>query len=117
MESQTYDLVCTENRDFLYETEGMPGINPDFIYINRDVNPSETRIVPETGKKAPRKPRKRNSEKDKLRTEAEQTAYRKLKEIIPTLRSQKRTTKLETIREAVLYIQKLQETLTGIRRI
>ena len=59
--------------------------------------------------------RKRNQVKDKLRTEAEQTAYKKLKQIIPSLRGCKRVTKLETIRQACLYIEKMQETLTSIR--
>ena len=122
METQAYDLVCKENRDFLYEREGMPGINPNFVYMNQEVHTlkmaSETRIVPDTDKRAaPKKPRKRNSDKDRLRTEAEQTAYKKLKEIIPSLKDQRRTTKLQTVREAVVYILKLQETLTGIPRI
>ena len=85
METQAYDLVCKENRDFLYEREGMPGINPNFVYMNQEVHTlkmaSETRIVPDTDKRAaPKKPRKRNSDKDRLRTEAEQTAYKKLKD-------------------------------------
>ena len=122
MDTQAYDLVCTENRDFLYEREGMPGVNPNFVYMNQEVHTlkmaSETRIVPDMDKRAaPKKPRKRNSDKDRLRTEAEQTAYKKLKEIIPSLKDQRRTTKLQTVREAVVYIQKLQETLTGIPRI
>ena len=116
-----YNLMCTENREFLYENEGIPGINPDFVYLksqteatkmaNLDIG--ETRIVP--NQQTPTKKRKRNSVKDKQRTEAEQMAYKKLKELIPSLRGNKRITKLQTVREACLYIENLQKTLTGIR--
>lgn len=116
--------MCTENREFLYENEGIPGINPDFVYLKRqtdqtnmadDLIETTCRIVPNQQACTPRK-RKRNSAKDKMRTEAEQTAYKKLKELIPSLRGSKRVTKLQTIREACLYIENLQKTLTGIRK-
>ena len=118
-----YNLMCTENREFLYENEGIPaGINPDFVYLKSqpeatkmaNVDFGETRIVP--NQETPSKKRKRNSVKDKQRTEAEQIAYKKLKELIPSLRGNKRITKLQTIREACLYIENLQKTLTGIRK-
>ncbi|XP_020630712.1 uncharacterized protein LOC110067690 [Orbicella faveolata] len=117
-----YNLMCTENREFLYENEGIPGINPDFVYLKSQTEVSkmanskfgETRIVP--NQQTPTKKRKRNSVKDKQRTEAEQIAYKKLKELIPSLRGNKRITKLQTIREACLYIENLRKTLTGIRK-
>ncbi|XP_078360848.1 uncharacterized protein LOC144645223 [Oculina patagonica] len=122
-----YDLMCTEDREFLYDNEsaGVAGINPDFVYLRRqdgakaanDLAETTCRIVPNPQTTStPARKRKRNSVKDKLRTEAEQTAYKKLKELIPSLRGQKRITKLQTIREACLYIQNLQKTLTGIRK-
>lgn len=124
MSDYDYSLMCTENREFLYENEaGVAGINPDFVYLRRQDGAKmandlteTTRIVPNQQTSTPTRKRKRNSVKDKMRTEAEQTAYKKLKELIPSLRGQKRITKLQTIREACLYIQNLQKTLTGIRK-
>ena len=86
METQAYDLVCTENRDFLYEREGMPGINPNFVYMNQEVHTlkmaSETRIVPDTDKRAaPKKPRKRNSDKDRLGQKQNRQHIRNLKRL------------------------------------
>ena len=120
-------LSCTENREFLYDNESIPRINPecDIVYLTREgskmateLTQETTRIVPITAEQTstPRKPRKRNSIKDKMRTEAEQTAYKKLKELIPSLRGHKRITKLETIREACFYIENLQKTLSGISK-
>lgn len=117
-----YSLMCTENKEFLYENEAIPGINPDFVYLKSQTEATkmanfdwgEARIVP--NQQTPAKKRKRNSVKDKQRTEAEQMAYKKLKELIPSLRGNKRITKLQTIREACLYIENLQKTLTGIRK-
>ena len=119
-----YNLMCTENREFLYENEDIPGINPDFVYLKSqteatkmaDLSFGEARIVPNVNQQTPTKKRKRNSVKDRQRTEAEQTAYKKLKELIPSLRGNKRITKLQTIREACLYIENLQKTLMGIRK-
>lgn len=127
MENSTMSdyLICNENREFLYENEGIPGINPDFVYdLKRQTDHSKmandfaetTRIVPNQQTSTPTRKRKRNSVKDRMRAEAEQTAYKKLKELIPSLRGHKRITKLQTIREACLYIQNLQKTLTGIRK-
>ena len=120
-----YDLLCTENREFLYEAGGHegvipPGINPDFAVEDKTLAPSTKMAETDefqnaTDQQTSSKKRKRNSVKDRLRTEAEQNAYKKLKQIIPALRGCKRVTKLETIRQACLYIEKLQETLTGIR--
>lgn len=118
-----YNLMCTENREFLYENEGISGINPDFAYLTSQTK--ETNMAnfnfdePRNASNqhdTPTKKRKRNSVKDKQRTEAEQMAYKKLKELIPSLRGNKRITKLQTIREACLYIENLQKTLTGIRK-
>ena len=120
------DLICTENREFLYDTDhgllSIQGVCPDLVFPEQtqsrkkvqDVQQEATRVIPnvQTLKKA----RRRNSLKDKMRTEAEQNAYKKLKEIIPSLRESKRVTKLETIRQACLYIEKLQQTLTSIKR-
>ena len=109
-------LVCKETKDFLFEgNEGtMSGhnINPGLCIDPPSGVPDcqETKVTKSTTRK-----RKRNQVKDKLRTEAEQTAYKKLKQIIPSLRGCKRVTKLETIRQACLYIEKMQETLTCIR--
>lgn len=127
MENSTMSdyLICNENREFLYENEGIPGINPDFVYdLKRQTDHSKmandfaetTRIVPNKQTSTPTRKRKRNSVKDRMRAEAEQTAYKKLKELIPSLRGHKRITKLQTIREACLHIQNLQKTLTGIRK-
>lgn len=125
MSQYDYNLMCTENREFLYENEGITGINPDFVYQKRrqpdrdatnmasGADFAETRIIP--NQQPSTRKRKRNSLKDKMRTEAEQTAYKKLKELIPSLRGNKRITKLQTIREACLYIENLQKTLTGIK--
>ena len=124
-----YDLLCTENKEFLYETSDgaiPPGVNPNLVlHVDKQFLPSTkmtdeefqnntSRDVP-TDQQATGRKRKRNSVKDKLRTEAEQNAYKKLKQIIPSLRGCKRVTKLETIRQACSYIEKLQDTLTGIR--
>ena len=124
-----YDLLCTENKEFLYETSDgaiPPGVNPNLVLqVDKPflASPNMTgegfqnntaRDQPNPETSSGRK-RKRNSVKDKLRTEAEQNAYKKLKQIIPSLRGCKRVTKLETIRHACLYIEKLQATLTGIR--
>lgn len=109
-------LVCKETKDFLFEgNEGtMSGhnINPGLCIDPPSGVPDcqETKATKSSTRK-----RKRNQVKDKLRTEAEQTAYKKLKQIIPSLRGCKRVTKLETIRQACLYIEKMQETLTCIR--
>ena len=128
--SADYDLLCTENREFLYEvTDGrlrQPGVDPNLV-LNVDKTFASSKMA-EHGESAraldapPTSPqtnssrkRKRNSVKDRLRAHAEQNAYKKLKQIIPSLRGCKRVTKLETIRQACLYIEKLQETLTGIR--
>ena len=114
-----YNLMCTENREFLYESEGIPGINPDFAYLKSQTEASKmaNSDFGDPNQQTPTKTkRKRNSIKDKQRTEAEQTAYKKLKELIPSLRGNKRITKLQTIREACLYIENLQKTLTGIRK-
>ena len=121
------NLICTENREFLYENDVISGVNPDFIYqrqtdvnadskMAEDLSQTSTRIVPNQQTATPTRKRKRNSVKDKMRTEAEQSAFKKLKELIPALRGNKRTTKLETIREACLYIDNLQKTLQGIRK-
>lgn len=123
-----YDLLCTENKEFLYDTSDgaiPPGVNPNlvlqvdkqFLASSKLTDEEFQRVsmdVPSDPQATGRK-RKRNSVKDKLRTEAEQNAYKKLKQIIPSLRGCKRVTKLETIRQACLYIEKLQATLTGIR--
>lgn len=130
--SADYNLLCTENREFLYElTDGRlrHGVDPDldlnvdktFASSNmaehgeiaiQNATAHDTLTSPQTNSS---RKRKRNSVKDKLRAEAEQNAYKKLKQIIPSLRGCKRVTKLETIRQACLYIEKLQQTLTGIR--
>lgn len=123
-----YDLLCTENKEFLYETSDgaiPPGVNPNLVLQVDKQFLSSSKMTDEefqnasrdlpTDQQATGRKRKRNSEKDKLRTEAEQNAYKKLKQIIPSLRGCKRVTKLETIRQACLYIEKLQATLTGIR--
>jgi len=114
--------MCTENREFLYENEGIPGINTDFVYLKSQTGDAKMAnfnfgegIAPNQHD-TPTKKRKRNSVKDKQRTEAEQMAYKKLKELIPSLRGNKRITKLQTIKEACLYIENLQKTLTGIRK-
>lgn len=118
-----YDLLCTENREFLYEEGIPPGVNPDLVIGDRTFAPANmaetkfqnsTLVAPSQQNVASRK-RKRNAVKDKLRTEAEQNAFKKLKQIIPSLRGVKRVTKLETIRQACFYIELLQETLKGIR--
>lgn len=107
-------LVCKETKDFLFEgNEGtMSAPNPGLCIDPPSGVPDcqDTKATKSTTRK-----RKRNQVKDKLRTEAEQTAYKKLKQIIPSLRGCKRVTKLETIRQACLYIEKMQETLTSIR--
>ena len=108
-------LYCKETKDFLFEgNEGAmsgPSINPDLCIDP----PSGVPDCQETTATKSIRKRKRNQVKDKLRTEAEQTAYKKLKQIIPSLRGSKRVTKLETIRQACLYIEKMQETLNSIR--
>lgn len=123
--SADFDLLCTENREFLYErSEGalQTNVNPNLVWqVDKPLEYgklADTERQTATWKEVkgpPTKKRKRNSAKDKLRTEAEQNAYKKLKQIVPSLRESKRVTKLETIRQACLYIEKLQETLTGIR--
>ena len=129
MYSGEYDLLCNENKEFLYETSERhvpPGLVLDdkpFTASSKyltdetrtDSYNSPARVVPDQRTSTSNRKRKRNQAKDKLRTEAEQNAYKKLKQIIPSLRGCKRVTKLETIRQACLYIEKLQETLTGIR--
>ena len=117
-----YNLMCTENREFLYENEGIPGINADFVYLKSQTGDAKManfnfgESIAPNQHDTPTKKRKRNSVKDKQRTEAEQMAYKKLKELIPSLRGNKRITKLQTIKEACLYIENLQKTLTGIRK-
>ena len=125
--SGEFDLLCSESRKFFYETsegDNPPGLvlaNKPFIAPSKLADETQTdyynttaRVVPGQQTTTSSRKRKRNQVKDKLRTEAEQNAYKKLKQIIPSLCGCKRVTKLETIRQACLYIEKLQEILTGI---
>lgn len=105
-----FDLLCNENREFLYEKS--EGALPTL----RIQDPNASDIIEADLKEISGKKRKRNAEKDRLRIEAEQNAYKKLKQIVPSLRDSKRVTKLETICEACSYIEALQKTLAGIRK-
>jgi hypothetical protein len=131
-----FGLLCTENREFLYDGEGLnvnASVNPNLL---QDFGEDESNMAPsfedsspltvETNSSStispsflatpdgetPKKIRKRNAARDRLRSEAEQNAYKKLRELVPTLPALKKPTKLETIRHTCRYIERLQETLT-----
>ena len=116
-----HELMCTENREFLYDSDTI-AVNPDLVFQNARSNMAGARpdlaFGPDEkekpGKKppTPKKPtRKRNSLRDRLRNEAEQNAYKHLREIIPSLQTVKKPTKLETVRNACQYIESLQKTI------
>lgn len=134
-----YGLLCTENREFLYDGEGLninATVNPNLLQdlveesnmapsFGGDSSPptetssistvsSNSRATPDG--ETPKKSRKRNVARDKLRSEAEQSAYKKLRELVPTLPGLKKPTKLETIRHTCRYIELLQETLKKVEK-
>lgn len=134
-----YGLLCTENREFLYDGEGLninATVNPNLLQdlVEEESNmatsfedsspPTETSSISTVSSNSratpdgetPKKVRKRNVARDKLRSEAEQNAYKKLRDLVPTLPALKKPTKLETIRHTCRYIELLQETLKKVEK-
>ena len=125
-------LLCTENKEFLYDSDGT---NMALTAADLAVFPEpeeNSNLVPELNfedqsicsdmaahpeQQMQRKPRKRNSLRDRLRSEAEQEAYRKLRELVPQLsKLNKKPTKLETIQNTCEYITDLQKTLSELEK-
>lgn len=127
-----FALLCTENREFLYNADGITTpaslVSPSesLQELEEDEHKmassfgessladstvsSKTSCSPTDGEK-PKKVRKRNSLRDKMRSAAEQNAYRKLREVVPSLGDVKKPTKLQTIRHTLKFIERLQDKL------
>jgi len=131
-----FELLCTENREFLYNTDGittpatLTSPSESFQELKEEEDDdddkmassfgessvadstvsSKTSCSPTDGEK-PKKVRKRNSLRDKMRSAAEQNAYRKLREVVPSLGTVKKPTKLQTIRHTLKFIERLQDKL------
>lgn len=130
-----FGLLCTENREFMYTADGVAtpaSLNSDCLGVFDDEEAcsisnmaaidessslteslSSTTALPDD---KPKKVRKRNSVRDKMRSAAEQNAYKKLREMVPTLEAVKKPTKLQTVRHTLHYIEKLQEKLIDLER-
>lgn len=127
-----FGLLCTENREFLYNGDGittpasltsadsLQGFDEDEHNMASSFGESSLANSTFSSKTScssvndgdkPKKVRKRNSVRDKMRSAAEQSAYRKLREVIPTLDTVKKPTKLQTIRHTLKFIERLQNKL------
>ncbi|EDO35199.1 predicted protein [Nematostella vectensis] len=119
-------LLCTEDRGFLYNNDvpigatGFESSAPQEPQLLNDLQ-TEMAVCSEAStsyanaqdenigirEHSPKRVRKRNAQRDRLRSEAEQNAYKKLREIVPALKEQKKVTKLDTIQQTCEYIEYL----------
>lgn len=131
-----FGLLCTENREFLYNADGITtpaSLTSDSLQTFEEDDESNmatsfggSSLAESVSSKASNTPvlangektkkvRKRNSYRDKERSAAEQNAYKKLREVVPTLNSVKKPTKLQTIRHTLKFIECLQAKLCDVK--
>ena len=106
-----FGLLCTENREFLYNGDGITtpaSLTSDSLQAFEEDDESNMATsfggsslaesvsskvscssVLSDGEK-PKKVRKRDSKRDRERSAAEQSAYKKLREVVPTLKAVKK---------------------------
>ena len=132
-----FGLLCTENREFLYNGEGVtpPGsMTSDSLHGFDDdesnmatsfgesslgesiISSKASSSSLQTDGERPKKTRKRNSVRDKMRSAAEQNAYKKLRDVVPSLTTVKKPTKLQTIRHTLKFIERLQDRLYTLEK-
>ncbi|XP_028517596.1 uncharacterized protein LOC110247846 [Exaiptasia diaphana] len=131
-----FGLLCTENREFLYNGDGITTpaslTTSDSMQAFEEDDESNMATsfggsslaesvsskvscssVLSDGEKR-KKVRKRDSKRDRERSAAEQGAYKKLREVVPTLNAIKKPTKLQTIRHTLKFIECLQDKLNDL---